>query len=178
MHFYLLILCVYDSERASKRGKEREGDGETLISTLLSFLLLYYILQTSWPLSFWPTPLCLPQPCCTSTEITYLHHCTWLLTRFWRSNLGYQACSSKCFYLCYLPTYSVLFLTFVLSYFVCVPCACSAHRGQKRVNNSLETELQMVVSSMQELRTKLQTLWKSSHLSSFLFSAFLQHTTG
>jgi hypothetical protein len=30
--------------------------------------------------------------------------------------------------------------------YACVLCACSAHRSQKRVLQSLETELQMVVS--------------------------------
>lgn len=41
-------------------------------------------------------------------------------------------------------------------------CLCTMcmkyHRGQKRVNDSLELELQVVVKSTEELRTKPQTL--------------------
>lgn len=51
------------------------------------------------------------------------------------SHLGYQACHSKCFYLCHLPTHFVSFLTFILFYVTgclgCVPCACSATEAKR-----------------------------------------------
>lgn len=70
----------------------------------------------------------------------------------------------------------------VLLAYVCVLCACSACRGQKRASDALEPELQTDKSCFLGVGTRAWVLWKSSrcsyppnHLSSPSF-CFLQPT--
>lgn len=49
--------------------------------------------------------------------------------------------------------------------YVCVPCKCSAYRGQKRELESLEVGLQIVVSHHVGVGNQTQFLWKTSQSS-------------
>lgn len=55
--------------------------------------------------------------------------------------------------------------TIMLSAYVCAPCVCNAHRGQKLVEDPLELELELVVSSHMYTETPIQVLLKNSQCS-------------